>query len=140
MDTEITPCSLKTVLLGIIISLPKSTLWKTLNKLNPCCLVLRVIITRRDKSVNSMRKKQREGRGGVVWCSAPLSTLQYLRYLGTGDDYSQSSVSNISYRNTEPLKSVLLQEEKRLIQLRKSSNTNSFSLLFYYYYFFICLK
>ena len=62
------------------------------------------------------------------------STLQYLRYLGTGYDYSQSSVSNISYRNTKPLKSVLLQEEKRLIQLRKVSNNNSFSLLFYFFF------
>ena len=72
MDTEITPCCLQSVSLGLIISLPKSTLWKTLNQLKPCCVVLRVIITRRDEAVNSMRKKQREGRGGVGWCGTQL--------------------------------------------------------------------
>ena len=61
----------------------------------PCHHVLRVILTiacsRHDKSENSMRGKQREGRGGE---GAQLHSPIYDNYLRTGYEYSQSNVSN----------------------------------------------
>ena len=139
MDTDITTCCLKTVFPGISASLKlfyrkhRAEL-KAISPHKPCHHVLRVIITiacsRHDKSENSMRGKQGEGRSGegaqlhspiylisknriwlqsvkcikqtinkrevksteekgVGWGSAPFPNEWYL---GTGYDYSQSSV------------------------------------------------